>query len=49
MLEYCDGGDLGAYIQRHGRVSEDVARHFIKHLGIPSKLCLFDLASHGFC
>lgn len=32
VLEYCDGGDLGAYIQRHGRVSEDVARHFIKQL-----------------
>lgn len=32
VLEYCDGGDVGAYIQRHGRVSEDVARHFIKQL-----------------
>ncbi|KNA08548.1 hypothetical protein SOVF_161720 isoform B [Spinacia oleracea] len=32
VLEYCEGGDLGAYIHRHGRVSEDVARHFIKHL-----------------
>lgn len=32
VLEYCDGGDLGAYIHRHGRVSDDVARHFIKQL-----------------
>ncbi|XP_048501575.1 serine/threonine-protein kinase ATG1a isoform X2 [Beta vulgaris subsp. vulgaris] len=32
VLEYCEGGDLGAYIHRHGRVSEDVARHFIKQL-----------------
>lgn len=43
MLEYCEGGDLGAYIHRHGRVSEDVARHFIKHLGIIFYIifCLF--------
>ncbi|XP_057531813.1 serine/threonine-protein kinase ATG1a [Amaranthus tricolor] len=34
VLEYCDGGDLGAYIHRHGRVSEDVARHFIKQLAV---------------
>ncbi|KAJ0974464.1 hypothetical protein J5N97_016429 [Dioscorea zingiberensis] len=32
VLEYCDGGDLAAYIQRHGRVSEAVARHFLRHL-----------------
>ncbi|XP_021748823.1 serine/threonine-protein kinase ATG1a-like [Chenopodium quinoa] len=32
VLEYCDGGDLGAYIHRHGRVTEDSARHFIKQL-----------------
>ncbi|KAK9758128.1 hypothetical protein RND81_01G209100 [Saponaria officinalis] len=32
VLEYCDGGDLGEYIQKHGRVSEDVARHFMKQL-----------------
>ncbi|KAL9229039.1 hypothetical protein vseg_004555 [Gypsophila vaccaria] len=32
VLEYCDGGDLGEYIHRHGRVSEDVARHFMKQL-----------------
>lgn len=34
MLEYCDGGDLAAYIQRHGKVSETVARHFMRQLGI---------------
>uniref|UniRef100_A0A803M385 Protein kinase domain-containing protein n=1 Tax=Chenopodium quinoa TaxID=63459 RepID=A0A803M385_CHEQI len=32
VLEYCDGGDLGAYIHRHGRVTEDSARDFIKQL-----------------
>ncbi|KAL3694157.1 hypothetical protein R1sor_007808 [Riccia sorocarpa] len=33
VLEYCTGGDLAAYIQRHGRVSETVARHFMQQLG----------------
>lgn len=32
VLEYCDGGDLAAYIHRHGKVSEAVARHFMKQL-----------------
>ncbi|KAL9252915.1 Serine/threonine-protein kinase ATG1a-like protein, partial [Drosera capensis] len=32
VLEYCDGGDLASYIQRHGQVSEDVARHFMRQL-----------------
>ncbi|RWR87719.1 serine/threonine-protein kinase ATG1a-like protein isoform X2 [Cinnamomum micranthum f. kanehirae] len=32
VLEYCVGGDLAAYIQRFGRVSEDVARHFMRQL-----------------
>lgn len=32
VLEYCEGGDLGEYIHRHGRVSEDIARHFMKQL-----------------
>lgn len=34
VLEYCDGGDLAGYIYRHGRVSEDVARHFMRQLGM---------------
>ncbi|WVZ56417.1 hypothetical protein U9M48_006954 [Paspalum notatum var. saurae] len=29
ILEYCRGGDLHAYLQRHKRVSETVAKHFI--------------------
>eukprot|EP00249_Psilotum_nudum_P011649 c23300_g1_i1 orf=420-2540(-) len=33
VLEYCAGGDLAAYIQRYGRVSEAVARHFMCQLG----------------
>jgi len=33
VLEYCAGGDLAAYIQRHGKVSETVARHFMRQLG----------------
>ncbi|KAL5653066.1 hypothetical protein ACJX0J_038524, partial [Zea mays] len=32
ILEYCRGGDLHAYLQRHKRVSEKVARHFIRQL-----------------
>ncbi|QCE02473.1 unc51-like kinase [Vigna unguiculata] len=32
VLEYCAGGDLAAYIQRHGKVSETVARHFMRQL-----------------
>ncbi|XP_057997200.1 serine/threonine-protein kinase ATG1a isoform X1 [Hevea brasiliensis] len=32
VLEYCDGGDLAAYIHRHGKVSEAVARHFMRQL-----------------
>jgi len=34
ILEYCTGGDLAAYIRCHGRVSEGVARHFMRQLGI---------------
>ncbi|KAK2649921.1 hypothetical protein Ddye_017410 [Dipteronia dyeriana] len=30
VLEYCDGGDLAAYLNRHGKVSEAVARHFMR-------------------
>ncbi|KAJ0984039.1 hypothetical protein J5N97_002395 [Dioscorea zingiberensis] len=32
ILEYCRGGDLSMYIQRHGRVPEDVAKHFMQQL-----------------
>ncbi|XP_039008387.1 serine/threonine-protein kinase ATG1a-like isoform X2 [Hibiscus syriacus] len=32
VLEYCDGGDLAAYINRHGKVSEEIARHFMRQL-----------------
>ncbi|KAH7578129.1 hypothetical protein JRO89_XS01G0344100 [Xanthoceras sorbifolium] len=32
ILEYCDGGDLAAYLHRHGKVSEAVARHFMRQL-----------------
>ncbi|XP_048233648.1 serine/threonine-protein kinase ATG1a isoform X2 [Ricinus communis] len=32
VLEYCDGGDLAAYVHRHGKVSEAVARHFMRQL-----------------
>ncbi|XP_045789328.1 serine/threonine-protein kinase ATG1a isoform X2 [Trifolium pratense] len=32
VLEYCGGGDLSAYINRYGRVSESVARHFMRQL-----------------
>lgn len=34
MLEYCVGGDLAGYIQRYGRVSQAVARHFMRQLGV---------------
>lgn len=33
VLEYCAGGDLAAYIHRHGKVSEPVAHHFMRQLG----------------
>ncbi|KAL2575428.1 hypothetical protein AAZV13_16G015000 [Glycine max] len=31
-IQYCAGGDLAAYIHRHGKVSEPVARHFMRQL-----------------
>lgn len=34
VLEYCDGGSLSSYIQSHGRVEEDIARRFMKQIGI---------------
>lgn len=33
MLEYCSGGDLAGYINRHGKVPEAVAKHFMRQLG----------------
>ncbi|KAJ7951399.1 Kinase family protein [Quillaja saponaria] len=32
VLEYCNGGDLANYIHRHGKVSETIARHFMRQL-----------------
>lgn len=32
ILEYCKGGDLSMYIQRHGCVPEETAKHFMKQL-----------------
>ncbi|XP_020573156.1 serine/threonine-protein kinase ATG1c-like isoform X2 [Phalaenopsis equestris] len=32
ILEYCRGGDLSLYLQRHGRVSEATAKHFMQQL-----------------
>ncbi|XP_020108602.1 serine/threonine-protein kinase ATG1c-like isoform X2 [Ananas comosus] len=32
VLEYCRGGDLSMYMQRHGRVSEAIAKHFLQQL-----------------
>lgn len=33
VLEYCAGGNLAAYIQRYGRVQEQIARNFMRQLG----------------
>ncbi|CAN6723974.1 unnamed protein product [Malus baccata var. baccata] len=32
VLEYCRGGDLSMYIQRHGKVPEALAEHFMQQL-----------------
>ncbi|KAK3012230.1 hypothetical protein RJ639_012239 [Escallonia herrerae] len=32
VLEYCDGGDLAAYLHRRCKLSQDVARHFMRQL-----------------
>lgn len=34
ILEFCDGGDLWGYINRHGKVSEAVARDLMRQLGM---------------
>lgn len=38
VLEYCTGGDLAAHIQRYGRFSEAVARHFMIQLAAGLKV-----------
>ncbi|KAF9597584.1 hypothetical protein IFM89_019952 [Coptis chinensis] len=48
VLEYCRGGDLSAYIQRHGKVPEATAKHFMLQLGTSSiaksdNLCHVDM------
>ncbi|PIA54582.1 hypothetical protein AQUCO_00900861v1 [Aquilegia coerulea] len=32
VLEYCRGGDLSVYLQRHGKVPETTAKHFMQQL-----------------
>ncbi|KAL9678949.1 hypothetical protein QQ045_016801 [Rhodiola kirilowii] len=32
VLEYCKGGDLSVYINRHGKVPEATAKHFMQQL-----------------
>lgn len=47
-MEYCTGGDLAGYIQQHGyrgRVSEAVARHFMRQLGGASISFVVELRS----
>ncbi|KAL1206273.1 Serine/threonine-protein kinase ATG1a [Cardamine amara subsp. amara] len=34
VLEYCSGGDLAGYINLHGKVSETVAKHFMRQLAL---------------
>nr|BAH56854.1 AT3G61960 [Arabidopsis thaliana] len=34
VLEYCSGGDLAGYINRHGKVPEAVAKHFMRQLAL---------------
>ncbi|XP_022145610.1 serine/threonine-protein kinase ATG1c-like isoform X3 [Momordica charantia] len=38
VLEYCKGGDLSFYIQRHGRVPEAIAKHFMQQLAAGLKI-----------
>lgn len=38
ILEYCDGGDLWGYINRHGKVSEAVARDLMRQLATGLKV-----------
>ncbi|CAA7046219.1 unnamed protein product [Microthlaspi erraticum] len=32
VLEYCKGGDLSMFIQKHGRIPDATAKHFMKQL-----------------
>ncbi|KAH0912564.1 hypothetical protein HID58_035885 [Brassica napus] len=34
VLEYCSGGDLAEYINVHGKVSQPVAKHFMRQLAL---------------
>ncbi|KAI4341850.1 hypothetical protein MLD38_026524 [Melastoma candidum] len=38
VLEYCKGGDLSMYINRHGRVPEEIAKHFMQQLAMGLKV-----------
>lgn len=38
VLEYCRGGDLFMYVQRHGRVPEATAKHFMQQLAAGLKV-----------
>ncbi|KAF6161111.1 hypothetical protein GIB67_007752 [Kingdonia uniflora] len=38
VLEYCRGGDLSMYVQRHGRVPETTAKHFMQQLAAGLKI-----------
>ncbi|XP_008459815.2 serine/threonine-protein kinase ATG1a isoform X4 [Cucumis melo] len=45
ILEYCAGGDLWDYINRHGKVSEAVARDLMRQL--VRLICVMDMAASG--
>ncbi|KAI9070621.1 hypothetical protein K1719_047419 [Acacia pycnantha] len=38
VLEFCAGGNLASYIQRHGRVQQRIARKFMQHIGSALKI-----------
>ncbi|KAM7263675.1 hypothetical protein ACFE04_001358 [Oxalis oulophora] len=38
VLDYCKGGDLSMYIQRHGKVSEPIAKYFMQQLATGLKI-----------
>jgi len=49
VLEYCRGGDLFMYIQRHGKVPEALAKHFMQQLGLPQNFYCFRSSSFSVC